>query len=64
MVSTLEGFTNNSPMSPEPSVTVKNPSTRKSLSQFTEVLDIKHKTDFCRLSVAKSERKATISGSM
>ena len=44
MVSTPEKFTNNSTMSPRPSVTVRNPSARKSLRIFTEVLDVKNKT--------------------
>ena len=44
MISTNEIFTENSPMSPGPYVTVKNPSVRKSLRLFTEVLYVKKKT--------------------
>ena len=41
-----------SPMSPGPSVNVNNPSARKSLHQFSEVLDVKKKTAICRLGAA------------
>ena len=44
MVSTPEGFTNNSPiysMTPTP---VKKPSDRKALCLFTNILDVKNKT--------------------
>ena len=44
MISTPKGFTENSPMSPEPSAFSKNNGSRKSLGQFTEVLDVKQKT--------------------
>ena len=64
MVSTLEVFTDNSPMSPGPSVSSKNPSTRKSLRQFTEVLDFKHRTDVRGLCAEKLKRKYIRSGSM
>ena len=43
MVSTCERFNYNSPMSLGESVTVKNPNVSKSLRQFTEFLDVKHK---------------------
>ena len=36
MVSTSEGCKNNSPMTPNPYVSTKNPSAIKSLRQFTE----------------------------
>ena len=49
MVSTHEGFTDKITMPPFPSVTVKYPSARKSLRQFTEVLDVKQKTAIFRL---------------
>ena len=38
MVSTPEGFTNYSPISPSTSTLVKKPSARKSLCMFTNVL--------------------------
>ena len=40
MVSTSEGFTNNSPISPRTSSPVKKPSAQKSLCQFTNILDV------------------------
>ena len=43
---------------------LKQPSERKLLLQFTETLDIKQKTAFCRLRDAKSKRKAIGAGSM
>ena len=49
MVSTPYIFTDNSLMSPGPSVTVKNPSAGKSLRIFTEVFDVKNKTDVHQL---------------
>ena len=53
MVSTPEGFTDISKMSPSQSVTAKIPSARKPLNQFLEALDVKHKTDVRRLGSAK-----------
>ena len=50
MVSNLDGFTYDSPVSPRQSMTVKNPSARKSIHQFLDALDIKPNTDvrsFC-----------------
>ena len=44
IVSTTGIFTDNSPISPGPSVTVINPSARKSLCLFNEVLDSRNKT--------------------
>ena len=64
MLSTPEGFTDNSPMLTGPSVTVKNSSARKSLRQFTELLYVKNKTAVRQLCADKSNRKALISGSM
>ena len=58
MVSTPERFTNSGPISPGPSMTVINPSARKSLSLFTEVLDVKSKTAVRRVGAAKSKRKS------
>ena len=57
-------FIDNSPMSPGPSVTVKNPSAIKSLRIFTEVLDEKNKSSVYMVGAAKSNQKAIISGSI
>ena len=43
MVSTLEGFTDNSFISPMKSSPVKKPSAQKSLCMFTNVLDVNEK---------------------
>ena len=62
MVSTPVGYTNNSPMSMIQYVIVKKPSSMKSLRQFLEALDVKHKTSIYRLGTAKSKIKAIILG--
>ena len=62
MVSTPEVCTNKITMTPNPSVSTKNPSARKSPHQFTETLDVKHKTYFRRFGAAKAKRKATKKG--
>ena len=49
MVSTPEGLTNNSPISPMKSKPVKKPSARKSLCMFTNILDVNKKN--CLLSI-------------
>ena len=49
MVFTTDGFTNNTPISPGPYVTVKNPRASKLLHQFSEVLDFKQNTAIRRL---------------
>ena len=41
MVSTPEGFINDSPISPMTSAPVKKPSAQKSLCMFTNVLEVK-----------------------
>ena len=41
IIPTPEGFNDNNTLSPGSSVTVKNPSARKSLRQFTEVFGVK-----------------------
>ena len=64
MVSTPEGFTDNITTSPGPYVTVKKPSARKSLYQFTEFLDAKQKIVVRRLDASKSNIKSIIAGSM
>ena len=53
MVSNTEVFTDNSQISPSQSVTVKNPSARKSLRQFLDVLEFKPNTSVCRFCAAK-----------
>ena len=64
MVSTPERFTDNSRMSPGITIIFKNCSARKAFHLFTEVLDVKKKTDGLRVGAAKSKRKAIIAGSM
>ena len=44
MVYNLEGFIDNSPISPSQFVTVKNPSAGKSLRQFLYTLEVKYNT--------------------
>ena len=53
MVSTPEEFTENIPMSPRQSVTVKNPSARKSLRKFLDTLEAKSKTAIRRFCATK-----------
>ena len=58
MVSTPEGCTNNSLITPNPSVSTKNPNARKPLRKFTEALYVKHKTAVRKFGASKSKRKA------
>ena len=58
MVSTPEGFTDNSPRSPMNPPTLKKPSARKSLCLFTNILYVKKKTAIHQVGVAKSKHKA------
>ena len=58
MVSTLEGFTNNSPRSPMTPPTLNKPSAEKSLCLFINILDMKNKIAIRRVGAAKSKRKA------
>ena len=53
MVSTPEGFAENSPMSHGPYLTIKKAYCKKSLRQFSQVLDVKQKTAIHRLGAAK-----------
>ena len=62
MVSTPEGFTNNSPISPMISTPVKKPSARKSLCLFTNILYVKKKTAIRRVGAAKSKRESIKAG--
>ena len=64
MLSTPERSTDNSPVSPGPSVTFRNPSEIKPLHVFTEVLDVKKKTSVCRVVDDKSKRKSIRAGSV
>ena len=58
MVSTPEEVTDNSPNSPIISTSVNKPSARKSLCLFTNILDVKPKTEKCRIVAAKYKRRA------
>ena len=55
--STPQIFTDNSSMSPGPSVTVRNPIARKVLRLFTEILDIKKKTSDHWVGDSRSTRR-------
>ena len=58
MVSTTEGFTNNSPIYPMKSTPVKKPSAQKSLCILTNILEAQKKTAYRKFGAAKSKRKA------
>ena len=58
MVSTPEGFTRYSTISPMKSTPVKKTSARKSLCLFTNILDVKNKNATRQVGDAKSKRKA------
>ena len=58
MVSTPEVVIDNSPNVHMPSTPVKKPSATKSLCLFTNILDVKHKTEKRRFVAAKSIHKA------
>ena len=57
MVSTPEGVTDDSPNVPMTSTPVKKPSVRKSLCLFTNILDVKQKTEKRCIVAAKSKRR-------
>ena len=57
MVSTPEGFTDNSPNAPMKSTPVKKPIARKSLFLFTNRLNVKPKTSKRGIGAAKSKRR-------
>ena len=63
-VSKSEGWTNNSPMAPNPYVSTKNPRSRKSFRQFSETLDVKHKTVVSTFCVAKLNLKTIKKGNL
>ena len=58
MVSTTEGFTYNSPISPMTSTPANKPSAQKSLCMFTNILEVKNKNATCRVGCDKYKRKA------
>ena len=58
MVSTPEGFTDNSTNMPLTSTPVKEPSARKSMCLFTNILDVKPKTARRCIVDAKTKRRA------
>ena len=64
MVSTTEVFTENSPISPSQSTTVKNPIARKPIHKFLDTLEVKPKSDIRRFRADKSKRKEIRAGSM
>ena len=63
-VSTPEEFTDKSPLSPDKSDPTKNSSSRKSLHQFSDALDVKNNIGVRRLVDAKSKRKDIRAGSI
>ena len=58
MVLNPDGFVDNSPNLPMTSTPVKKPSARKSLCLFTNIFDVKKKTEKRRFVAAKSRRKS------
>ena len=56
MFSTTEICTDKMLLTPNQYYPTKNPSAQKSLNQFLEGLDVKHKTAACRLGAAKKIR--------
>ena len=62
MVSTPEVCYDNIIMTPNQYESMKIPSARKPLRKFSEILDVKNKTDVCRLCEAKSKCKEIRTG--
>ena len=62
VVSTPEGFTNNSPIYPMTPTPDNKTSARKSLCLFTNILDVEKKTAICTFGAAKSNCKSIKSG--
>ena len=58
MVATYEVCTDSSPMTPNPCLSTKKASEIKSLRQFTETLDVKHRAAVFRFGAAKANLKA------
>ena len=58
MVSTPEGCTNNSLMTPNPYLSTKNPCAIKKLYKFTLTLDVKRNTFVSEFGAAKAKHKA------
>ena len=63
MVSTTEGFTDESPSFPMKKITVKKPRARKSLCLFTNKIDVLKKTAKHRVGYTKSKHIAMKVGS-
>ena len=64
MISTPEGCINNSSMTPNQYLSTKKPSARKSLCQFSEILDVKHKTTISRSVATKENLKEIKTGNV
>ena len=62
MVSAPEGCTGNSTMTPNEYDPTKNPSAIKPLCQYSEALDVKHKTSIRRLGAAMAKHEAIRTG--
>ena len=58
MVSTPEGFTNNSPITPMVSTPIKKSRARKLLCIFTNILEVKNKNAYRLVGADKSKHKA------
>ena len=58
MVSTPEGFTDNSPIYPMKPTPFKKPSGQKSLCMFTNILYVNKTNAYCRVGAAKYKCKA------
>ena len=63
IVSTPEGLTDNITIDMGTSKHINIPISLNSINQFSEILNVKHKTYFCRLGAAKTKLKANITGS-
>ena len=58
MVSTSEGVTQDSPNVPMPSTSVQKTSDRKSLCLFTNILNVKHKTEKRHVGAVNAKHRA------
>ena len=64
MVSTPEGYTKNSPMTPNPYVYTEILRSRKTLLQLSDTSDVKHKTAICGLSASMENSKELRTGNL
>ena len=64
MVSKPEGCNNNGPTTHNQYESAENPSSRKSLRQFSQTLSFKHNIAVCRLCLPKENIKATITNNV